>query len=139
MRPIARIPIFAALLGCLILSSCTGGKADPEFIATSDCNLRVKGEIVFKYDPLTCQTAFNRRNCEFRVHTDNMSDYYCVNLNLVPTAEGQKARGSITWTNRSDVVTRKDVTFYVKKADRSGRLWLWCRKEQIGVVIHVLE
>ena len=139
MRLPARITMFAALLGCLVLSSCTGGKADPDFIATSDCNLRVKGEVVFKYNPLTCQTAFNRRNCEFRVHTDNMSDYYCVTLNLVPTAEGQKAKGDITWTSRSDVVTRRDLTLHVKKADRSGRLWLWCRKEQIGVVIHVLE
>ena len=139
MRHTASKTIFAALLGCLILSSCTGGKADPDFIATTDCNLRVKGEVVFKYTPNTCQTAFNRRNCEFRVHTDNMSDYYCVVLNLVPTAEGQKAKGSITWTNRSDVVTCKDLTFHVKKADRGGRLWLWCRKEQIGVVIHVLE
>ena len=130
MRHPARITMLAALLGCLVLSSCTGGKADPDFIATSDCNLRVKGEV---------QTAFNRRNCEFRVHTDNMSDYYCVTLNLVPTAEGQKAKGDITWTSRSDVVTRRDLTFHVKKADRSGRLWLWCRKEQIGVVIHVLE
>ena len=139
MRHPARITMLAALLGCLVLSSCTGGKADPDFIATSDCNLRVKGEVVFKYDPLTCQTAFNRRNCEFRVHTDNMSDYYCVTLNLVPTAEGQKAKGDITWTSRSDVVTRRDLTFHVKKADRYGRLWLWCRKEQIGLVIHVLE
>lgn len=139
MRLPARITIFAALLGCLILSSCEGGKADPEFVNTTDCNLRVKGQVVFKYDPLTCQTAFNRRKCEFRVHTDNMSDYYCVNLNLVPTAEGQKAKGSITWTNRSDVVTRSDLTFHVKKADRSGRFWLWNRKEQIGVVIHIQE
>ena len=75
MRLPARITIFAALLGCLILSSCEGGKADPEFVNTTDCNLRVKGQVVFKYDPLTCQTAFNRRKCEFRVHTDNMSDY----------------------------------------------------------------
>lgn len=139
MRLPARITFFAALLGCLILPSCTGGQADPEFIATTDCNLRVKGEVVFKYEPLTCQTAFNRRNCEFRVHTDNMSDYYCVNLDLVPTAEGQKAKGSITWTNRSDVVTRKDLVFHVKKVDRSGRFWLWNRKEQIGVVIHIIE
>lgn len=139
MRHPARTIIFAALLGCLILSSCTGAKVDPEFVATSDCNLRVKGEVMFKYDPLTCQTAFNRERCEFRVHTDNMSDYYSVRLNLVPTAEGQKAKGDITWTSRSDVVTRKDLAFQVKKVDRSGRFWLWNRKEQIGVVIHIQE
>ena len=68
-----------------------------------------------------------------------MSDYYCVRLRSVPTAEGQKVKGDITWTSRSDVVTRKDLTFQVKKADRSGRLWLWCRKEEIGAVIQVLD
>lgn len=135
----SRISLVAALLGCLLLSSCSGSKVDPEFVVTSDCNLRVKGAVVFKYDPLTCQSAFNRSKNEFRVHTDNMSDYYCVQLRSVPTAEGQKVRGDITWTSRSDVVTRKDLTFQVKKTDRSGRLWLWCRKEQIGAVIQVLD
>lgn len=131
--------LFTAILGCILLSSCTGGKIDPDFAATTDCNLRFKGEVVFSYSPLTCQQAFNREKCEFRVHTDNMSDYYCVTLNYVPTAEGQKVKGAITWTSHSDVITRNDLTFHVRKADKAGRLWLWCRKDQIGAVIHVLD
>ena len=127
------------ILAVFLLASCQGMKMDPEFAATTDCNLRVKGTVVFKYSSLTCQQAFNREKCEFRVHTDNMSDYYCVILNSVPTAEGQSVKGSITWTSQSDIVTKKDLSFQVKKTDRSGRLWLWCRKEQIGVVIHVLD
>lgn len=112
---------------------------DPEFVNTYDCNLRVRGEAVFNYSPLTCQTAFNRERNEFRVHTDNMSDYYCLTLHSIPTAEGQRIKGDIVWTNKSDVITRKDLAFQVKKADRAGRFWLWNRKEQIGVVVHVLE
>jgi hypothetical protein len=139
MRLSARILTPLVLAGCLILSSCSGSKIDPEFAATTDCNLRVKDEVVFKYDPLTCQSAFNREKREFRAHTDNMSDYYCVTLNAVPTAEGQKVKGSIVWTSRSSVDSRGGLNFVVEKTDRSGRMWLWCRKERIGVVINVLD
>ena len=137
MRLPFRILILVVLVLCL--ASCEGSKVDPEFVTTTDCNLRVKDQVVFKYDPLTCQTAFNREKGEFRVHTDNMSDYYCVTLRSVPTGEDQKVKGSISWTSSSDVITRSGLTFVVKKADRAGRMWLWCRKERIGVVIQVLD
>ena len=139
MRHFLRIFLPAALSCCLLLCSCEGSKADPEFITTTDCNLRVNGNVVFTFDPLTCQVAFNREKCEFRANTDNMSDYYCVTLRSVPTAEDQKVKGSITWTSKSDLVTRKDLSFVVKKVDRAGRMWLWCRKERIGVVIQALD
>ena len=137
MRLSFRILIPLILVFCL--ASCEGSKVDPEFVNTSDCNLRVKDQVVFKYDPLTCQVAFNREKGEFRVHTDNMSDYYCVTLRSVPTGEDQKVKGSISWTSSSDIITRSGLTFVVKKADRAGRMWLWCRKERIGVVIQVLD
>lgn len=127
------------LLASICLASCTSNKVDPEFVASTDFELRVKDQTVFAYDPLTCQVAFNRQKREFRVHKDNMSDYYCLTLKAVPTAEDQKVKGDITWTSRSDVVTKRDLNFVVKKADRSGRLWLWCKKERIGAVIEVLD
>lgn len=130
----------AALMTVLaLLCSCSGNKVDPEFVATTDFSLKVKDETVFRYDPLTCQVAFNREKCEFRVHTDNMSDYYCVRLRSVPTTEDQKVKGSLIWTSKSDINTRTDLAFVVRKADRTGRMWLWCRKERIGVVIQVLD
>ena len=133
-------PIYLAVfLLAVLCSSCTGNKVDPEFVATSDFSLKVKDDMVFKYDPLTCQVAFNREKSEFRVHTDNMSDYYCLDLKFVPTGEGQKVKGDITWTSRSDVVKKSDLSFVVKKVDRTGKMWLWCRKERIGAVIQVLD
>lgn len=125
----------------LLLTIMTGcqGKVDPEFIGSTTVGLQVKGEVVFEYDPLTWQTAFNRDKMEFRVHTDNMSDYYILSLNLVPTAVGQKAKGDIVWTSRSSIVSRKGISFTVEKMDRSGKLWLWCRKEQIGATVQVLD
>lgn len=121
-----------------ILTSCQG-KVDPQFVQSSEFGLQVKGEMLYVYDPMTWQLAFNRENCEFRVHTDNMSDYYCVRLNCVPTSEGQKAKGSITWTSQKDIITKDGLTFTVQKVERGGRLRLWCRKEDIGVVIQTLD
>ena len=131
------IPLLLAVV--LLACSCEKTKVDPEFIATSDFGLKVKDQTVFTYDPLTCQVAFNREKCEFRVHTDNMSDYYCLDLRSVPTAEDQKVKGDIRWTSRSDVVSLKDLNFVVKKVDRTGKMWLWCRKERIGAVIQALD
>ncbi len=139
MKSPRHIYLAVLVLAAALFSSCSGNKVDPEFVATSDFSLKVKDDMIFKYDPLTCQVAFNRERGEFRVHTDNMSDYYCLTLKFVPTGEGQKVKGDITWTNRSDVVTKSDLAFVVKKVDRNGKMWLWCRKERIGAVIQVLD
>ena len=139
MKSPRHIYLAVLVLAAALFSSCSGNKVDPEFVATSDFSLKVKDDMIFKYDPLTCQVAFNREKGEFRVHTDNMSDYYCLTLKFVPTGEGQKVKGDITWTNRSDVVTKSDLAFVVKKVDRNGKMWLWCRKERIGAVIQVLD
>ena len=100
MRSKTFIILLTCSLFCLLLSSCQG-KEGPEFINSSTIGLKVKDKVIFEYDTLTWQNAFNREKCEFRVHTDNMSDYYTISLNLVPTAVDQKAKGDITWTSRS--------------------------------------
>lgn len=123
---------------CMLLCGCQG-KVDPEFTGSSTVGLQVDGNVIFEFDPLTWQSAFNRDRCEFRMHTDNMSDYYCVTLNLVPAAVGQKAKGDIIWTSRSSISSRKGMNFTVEKMDRSGKLWLWCRKERLGVTVQVLD
>ena len=126
------------LLAVIFMTSCQG-KVDPEFMTSGNFGLRVKDQAVFKYDPLTWQVAFNRDKCEFRVHTDNMSDYYCVRLDCVPTAEKQRARGSIEWTGKSSVNSCKDLVFIVERVDGSGRIWLWSKKERIGAVVQILD
>ena len=138
MRPGRTIIQTAAVCLSMLLSGCQG-KTDPEFVSSTTVGLQVKGQVIFEYDPLTWQTAFNREKCLFRVHTDNMSDYYTLDLNLVPTAAGQKAKGDIEWTSKSSVLSRNGLTFTVEKMDRSGKIWLWCRKEQIGAVVQILD
>ena len=131
--------LWIILFFCLALTGCQrGGKVDSEFIGSNDICLRVKGSTVFTYNPLTCQLAFNRRNCEFRVHTDTMSDYYCVTLDAIPSSEDQKIDGSLCWTSSSSIL-HKDCTFRVEKISTDGCVWLWDRKDKIGAVVKILD
>ena len=127
------------LFACLALAGCQGGgKVEPEFLNSSDICLRVNGSAVFTYDPLTCQLAFNRRNCEFRVHTDTMSDYYCVTLDAIPSSVDQKIDGTLSWTSSSSIL-HKDCTFRVEKISSDGCVWFWNRKDKIGTVVKILD
>ena len=131
--------IFTLMLICIAASSCQGSKVDPEFVGTNTTGLTVKGQKVFVFDSMNCQTSFKRESCEYRSFTDNMSDYYCVKLDYVPTENGQKVKGELKWTSKSEIISKKGLSFTVEKTDRSGRLWLWCRKESIGVIIQTLN
>ena len=127
------------MLICIAASSCQGSKVDPEFVGTNPTGLTVKGQKVFVFDSMNCQTSFKRESCEYRSFTDNMSDYYCVKLDYVPTENGQKVKGELKWTSKSEIISKKGLSFTVEKTDRSGRMWLWCRKESIGVIIQTLN
>lgn len=127
------------MLICIAASSCQGSKVDPEFVDTNTTGLTVKEQKVFVFDSMNCQTSFKRESCEYRSFTDNMSDYYCVKLDYVPTENGQKVKGELKWTSKSEIISKKGLSFTVEKTDRSGRLWLWCRKESIGVIIQTLN
>lgn len=127
------------LLALVCIAGCQGGgKVEPEFLSGDEICLRVNGSVIFTYDPLTCQLAFNRRKCEFRVHTDTMSDYYGVTMDAMPSAVDQKINGTVSWTNSSSII-HKDLAFRVEKISSDGRVWLWNRKAKIGAVVKILD
>ena len=97
--------IFTLMLICIAASSCQGSKVDPEFVGTNTTGLTVKGQKVFVFDSMNCQTSFKRESCEYRSFTDNMSDYYCVKLDYVPTEHGQKVKGELRLSARRDLVS----------------------------------
>lgn len=97
-----------------------------------------RSRTVFTYNPSTCQMAFNRERREFRVHTDNMSDFYTLTLSEIPSAPEQKVTGTLIWTDDNEVNARKNVTFTAERLE-GDRIWLWTDNGQIGVVVRVLD
>ena len=121
----------AALMGCRRVDVSEGFQEDETL------RMEIKGYTTFRYDPLTCQLAFNREQCEFRVHTDNMSDFYIVRFDEMPAGESQVVGGTITWTTGDDLHSKK-TDFSVLKIEGS-KVWLWSAASRIAVVVQILE
>ncbi len=126
-----RLTILTALL-CVLTGCHEDGTYTPEFLTDDTLRLAVGQEEVITYNPLTCQYAFNTDRLEFRLHTDNMSDYFIVRLQEEPTKEEQViTAGLIRWTSRTGAdEIRKNIALQVVKME-GDVVWLWNSRESI--------
>lgn len=118
------------------LAGCRTETLSEEFIEDRTPRMEIKGYTTFLYDPLKCQIGFNQDKCEFRVHTDNMSDFFIVRLSEMPSSENQILDGTAQWTTGDDLHNKK-TSFSVLKMD-GDRIWLWSAESSIAVVVQIL-
>ena len=130
-----RLSIIALLALCL--AGCREHNLSDDFKFDSTIRLEIKGYTIFRYDPLTCQIGFNRERCEFRIHTDNMSDFYMLRLDEMPGRVGQSVNGVASWTTGDDLHSKK-TAFEALKFE-GGRIWLWSSSSRIAVVVQTLD
>jgi len=133
-----RRPLFLLLLSVLLLSGCTGQRMLNAFEEGDGIRMMVGGQVVFTYEPNTCQLAFSRDRKEFRAHTDNMSDFYVVDFGDLPVSVGQILTADLVWTTEREVLTRKNLTLTVVRSE-GDQFWLWSGAGRIGLVVRVLE
>ena len=129
--------IFAAAAFILILAGCGGnGTYTPEFLTDDTLRLAVGKEEIISYNPLTCQYAYNTERLEFRLHTDNMSDYFIVRLQAEPVEEDQiVTAGLIRWTSPTGAdEVRKNIALQVVKLE-GDVVWLWNSRESIKMTV----
>lgn len=129
---------WAAILALVLaaLAGCRTETLSEEFIEDRTPRMEIKGYTTFLYDPLKCQIGFNQDKCEFRVHTDNMSDFFIVRLSEMPSSENQILDGTAQWTTGDDLHNKK-TSFSVLKMD-GDRIWLWSAESSIAVVVQIL-
>ena len=126
------------LLLPLLLTACSDQRMRSAFLESEEIHLMVGGDIPFTYDPNTCQLAFSRDRKEFRVHTDNMSDFFCVTLSEIPAQLGQRVQANLIWTTRTEVLTRNKLTLEVVRIE-GEQVWLWSASGHIGLNVCILE
>lgn len=133
------VRIMSLLLCTALLSACVDnfdGSA-PVFENTA-VRLEMAGRSILTYDPLVHQISYSPSRCEFRVHTDNMSDYFTAVLSEVPDEIGQIVYADLEWTTQTDVETKNNIAF--KTVGFEGdKLWLWNGNGRIALVVRVLE
>ena len=76
---------------------------------------------------------------KFRAGNDDMSSYFVITCNELPTTVGQEVRGEIKWTSGSSVKTASGLVFKVEKYEDTGLVWLWCAADKTGAVVKILN
>lgn len=129
----------AAMVLCAMMSACYEPAPDPVTMSDNTPRLSVRGVNIFTFDELNCQLGFNGKKTEFRMHTDNMSEYFIADLDRIPSSVGERVTAeSLWWTTQSDVELKTNVALDVLKIE-DGTIWLWNSREQITAVVRVLE
>lgn len=137
MRRFLNILLCAA--AALSLACCQGKHGyDKDFLDNDVISLVVNRVKTFEYDPATCQLGYNDARREFRVSTDNMSDYFVVTLAKIPGGKDEQVTGNITWTGTDYNHTLNNVTFEVAKIT-SDKIWLWNQSNKLAVVIPIIH
>lgn len=129
----------AAMILCAMTSACYEPAPDPVTMSDSTPRLSVRGISIFTFDELNCQLGFNGKKNEFRMHTDNMSEYFIADLDRIPSSVGERVTAeSLWWTTQSDVELKTNVALDVLKIE-DGTIWLWNSRDQISAVVRILE
>lgn len=134
-------PRYFAGIALTIISviSCVGPQPDEVLLPRTEISLTIKGEVIMELDPATSQIAYNSDRNEFRLVSDNLSDWMIFRSNAAPTDPGQEINASLEYTSQSSTKTLKDLTFSVEKTAPDGTTWLWNKERKIGIIIKVLQ
>lgn len=131
--------ITVLLLVMAMAAGCVKIDIDEILISREDLSLTWKGEDQMDYDPLTWQAGSNVGRSEYRVHDDSMANYFVVRCSERPVTEGQYITADVEWTMKSAIKRYEGIKFSVMKLAPDGRIWLWSRTQQIGIVMKEME
>lgn len=128
--------IFLAL-ALVLAASCVKHELDPRFVESDEVRLIVEGRDVFSYNERNCQMAYNIGKHEFRVFTDNMSDYYSLRLSSIPKVLNQEVSGELVWSTAAESGSVYGTAFKAVRLE-GGKIWLWDATDGIAVVVSCL-
>ncbi len=136
-----RIAILSAILSAAILMAACDRSVEPDeaFLAGQDIQLKVNGQVIYTYDPLTWQLSYNAGLKEFRAFDDPVKNWYMVKCDKVPSAVGDKITATITWSTSGQPASLSGTMKVVKAEGDTYWLWRGDKKSQTGVTIRILH
>lgn len=135
-----KIALKYMLLCALLLTAagCEPYDIDLVLLSREDVSLTWKGADQIVYEPDTWQIGYNAERNEFRVHDDEMANYFTVKCSARPTDEGQELTADVQWTMISSIKRFDGIRFEVKRVSADGYIWMWSKTHNIGVVVKKL-
>jgi len=124
------------LIALIIMATgCDRFDVDEILLHREDVSLTIRGEVIFSYDPGTCQMGYNSENNTFRAYDDDLGHWFILSGKVSPDTEGQSLMADLEYTTQNDTKKIRNLEFILKKNDRDGNLWLWNDVRKIGVVV----
>ena len=135
-----KIALKYMLLCALLLTAagCEPYDIDLVLLSREDVSLTWKGADQIVYESDTWQIGYNAERNEFRVHDDEMANYFTVKCSARPTDEGQELTADVQWTMISSIKRFDGIRFEVKRVSADGYIWMWSKTHNIGVVVKKL-
>ena len=135
-----KVILIASVLSVLPAGCVQSPFSEKEFSGKEEISLYINGILLHEYIPETHQLGYNPSKNEIRICNDNMSDYFILDFDEMPSEEGQTVTATIEYTTADDIKIKKGLEFNVTKTDiAEGKIWLWSSKGKIGAVIPVSE
>lgn len=119
----------------LCITGCNPYDVEEILLSKEEISLTVKGELMLSYDPHTFQLGYNADRNEFRVHDDNIGNWFTLRCDVRPAVVGEVIEADLSWTTANTIKNRRGLEFRIEKTDAEGHIWLWCKEEAIGVVV----
>lgn len=116
--------------------SCDRESLQASFRDSDGMSLRLDGKTVLQYDAKKWQYTSNLSTNEFRVHTDNMSDYWAVQCGSLPQSVGQHVTCTVSYTDDENTNTLRSLDMEVLRVE-GEKVWLWSQDKSLGVVVAV--
>ena len=136
-----RIALLSAILSAAILMAACDRSVEPDeaFLAGQDIQLKVNGQVIYTYDPLTWQLSYNAGLKEFRAFDDPVKNWFSVVFDNVPAAVGDKVTATISWGSAGEPTSLRNTLKVVKVEGDTFWLWRGDKKSQTGVTVCILR
>ena len=130
-RLIIAVIITFAAAGCEMLSQ----SVPSSLLESSQISLTWKGDTQVEYTAGESQLGYNKRDNEYRVYNDRLSDWFIVRCSEKPVSEGQQLNAFVSWTGAKSDKVYNNLRFSVAKTDGNGFIHLWNESNRIGIII----
>lgn len=131
--------IIAAAASVLLAVSCNRYDIDEILLQRNDISMTMKGEVIFAFDPATCQLGHSVNADEYRAYDEKLAQWFILKCSQSPTTEGQEVAADLSWAGVNSTKSHKNLSFTVQKTDSNGLIWLWEDSQKIGIVIKDLN
>ena len=95
------------------------------FLGTEDYCLEVNARMMHEFTATECQLGYNASKCQFRVGNDQMTEYYILECDKIPSHKDEILTVDLTWTMDATIQKRSGLRMKVSKIGDDGRIWLW--------------